>query len=180
MPIDAIEKLLPAPCQPSAPGTPEKWAAAEEQLGTSLPDDYKSFIDKYGTGGVADFIWILNPFTNNEHLNMRTNGEDLLRALRTLKEKWGLEEVPYPISPEPDGLFPWGITDNADVLYWLTRGAPSDWIVAVNEARGPLWETHDYPMVRFLVELLSGRVRSEILPVEEIAESPTFRVSRIS
>lgn len=41
-----------------------------KNLGMILPLDYKKFINKYGTGSINDFIWILNPFSENENLNL--------------------------------------------------------------------------------------------------------------
>ena len=98
------------------------------------------------------------------------------RALRVLRADCGPDEVPYPVFPDAGGLFPWGGTDNGDAMHWLTIGTPSEWTVAINESRGPMWEEYDCSMVEFLVRLLSGDIRSEILPEGFPSASPRFRV----
>lgn len=52
----------------------------EKNLGMILPLDYKKFINKYGTGSINDFIWILNPFSENENLNLIKKGHVIREA----------------------------------------------------------------------------------------------------
>ena len=35
----------------------------------TIPSDYIEFINEYGTGRIADFIVIFNPFSKNEDVN---------------------------------------------------------------------------------------------------------------
>lgn len=56
----------------------EKWNEIELILGIKLPTDYKQFINTYGVGSVNDFLWVLNPFTQNMNLNLIEKGNVLL------------------------------------------------------------------------------------------------------
>lgn len=60
-------------------------------------------------------------------------------------------------------MLPWGITDNGDILYWLTKGDnPDAWTIAINESRGPLWEEFDMDMSTLLAKMVSGEVESKV------------------
>ena len=49
--LKTIAKFLPPPAAPR--GLDRTWGAVEREIGLSLPDDYKAFIDVYGTGQVS-------------------------------------------------------------------------------------------------------------------------------
>jgi hypothetical protein len=62
--LGKLVKILPPPKKPvEAHGD---WRKAEAKLGTSLPDDYKTFIEAYGTGAISYELRILSPFTRHE------------------------------------------------------------------------------------------------------------------
>jgi hypothetical protein len=153
------------------------WDGIERALGHGLPADYKQLVDLYGSGAIGDFIWILEPGSPNEHLDLLRQTTRQLEALRQLRSQG--EPISYDID-SPDGhLIPWAITDNGDVCYW--RRNPSDpperWTVVVNEGRGPLWERFDGSATDFLVEIFSLRLRSHIFPEDFPPEQPAFRSS---
>lgn len=89
-----------------------------------MPDDYKQLISQYGTGRLSDFLYIFNPFAANEYFNLIHSGQKILAAQRELRKEF-TEEFPFPLFPEPEGLFPCGSTDNCNYLYylyWYTKG----------------------------------------------------------
>ena len=61
--FDRLLELAPPPTSPVDAGTPDRWGQIERTLGTTLPGDYKSLIDAYGSGEFCDLLWLLNPFT---------------------------------------------------------------------------------------------------------------------
>jgi hypothetical protein len=132
-----------------------------------------AYIDAYGTGCLDDFIWVLNPFSANSNLNLLTRGEAALSTLRELHAS-GIRKVPYPIHPAAGGLLPWGITDNGNVLYWLTTGAPDGWPVVLSAVRDGRTERYPCGMATFLVKLLTGEVVSHLLPGDFPGEAPSF------
>ncbi len=72
--------------------------------------------------------------------------------------------MPLSLDSDPRGLLPWGITDNGDVLFWLTVGRPDQWSIAVNESRGNGFETYPDSMVRFLIKLIQEEIHSAFIP----------------
>ena len=77
--MDPLLNLITPPPDPEETGTPKTWEKIEAQLGLQLPPDYKALIDHYGTGSFADLIFVYNPFTQIEYLN-------LFYALETLHQ----------------------------------------------------------------------------------------------
>lgn len=140
-----------------------KWHDLEREIGTPLPSDYKAFIDQYGLGKLADFIVVFTPSHEVPHVSLSIQIRQKLDTLQQLASEWG-ETLPYPLYPAPNGLLPFGATDNGDVLYWLTSGSPDYWTVVVNEACGPEYDHHDCSMTTFLAEVINGERRCSIFP----------------
>lgn len=153
--LDALRRLMPPPAEPLDPGEPDGWPSIELQLGLRLPSDYKAFIAAYGSGKIAIFLNVYNPFSDNHHIRLVEAAALDATAYREIRT-W--EHIPYPIHPEPGGLLAWGTTDDGDFLSWVTDPAsdPDAWPIAVSEVRGPGWYRHPGPLVRFLHDWLSG------------------------
>lgn len=49
------------------------------------------------------------------------------------------EVLPYRIEHDHEAVLPWATMDNGAVVYWVTdpSGESDDWMIAINEARGP-------------------------------------------
>lgn len=143
--LEALARLAPPPPHPPR----VDWPAAERELATSLPADYRALADRYGAGSFAG-LGLLVPGHPNRHLDLLRQVEPQRGALRDLAER-GVE---HPHSP--DELLPWAIDENGNVAWWWTR--PGDWPVVANEARGPEWLCYDGGVVGFLVGVLAGRI----------------------
>src|SRR5262249_54774047 len=141
MSLAKLKKLIRPPDRPSEIGSLEHWRAVEGQLGTSLPRDYREFISTYGTGVFAHFYCVYSPFSKNKHLSLLRCAELVCRYNRQSREEFP-ERFPYPYFPEPDGLLPWGVDENGNDYFWLTQGAPSNWIVVEDENRGNGIQVH--------------------------------------
>jgi hypothetical protein len=148
------------------------WSAVEESLGVNLPDDYKQFIEAYGSGRINELIWILNPFSANENINLERQSHTQAKVLEELRAIG--EDIPFNVFPTSGGLLPFGITDNGDVLYWITRGAPNDWIVVVNEARGSDWQIFEQNMTSFLASVLQHEIVCSVFPRNFPGPFPMF------
>jgi len=166
MSIEKLVNVLRLPKEPIETGDWSKWPAIEQSIGISLPTDYKKFINKFGSVDIGKIFIIYNPFSSNKYLNLVQRIDEGLYALRYLKKKYGDSECPYALFPESDGLLPWGISDNGDGLYWLTKGHPDNWIIVLNEARDPEYEEHNVSLTGFLTSLISGKANSNILPFD--------------
>ena len=168
---DLLAVLAPPPHPRETGGAP--WPEIERRLSTALPEDYKRFIETYGTGRIGDFLVVLNPFTANRHIDLIGHALHDPEGMALLKrEHPGL--YPFDRFPASGGLLPFAITDNGDTFYWKTSAAPDRWPVLIYEARGPDCETFERPMTALLAGLLSGRLRSRLLPAALPGPTPSF------
>ncbi len=148
------------------------WVAVQRAVGSVLPVDYRTLVDVLGPIAVAGFAGVFAPGCPNPNLDLLVQVGARLGALRELKQQEGEDACPYPLWFEPDGLLPWGATDNGDVLYWRTRGHPDQWTVVVGESRGPMFEEFPIPTADFLHALVEGRLASQVLP-EDLGDDRT-------
>ena len=147
--LDELTKLVPPPDDPPAP--PE-WSQ-------DLPADYKALVERYGPGNIAG-LGILTPGHSNRYVDLDRQTGEQRGTLKELRER-GIEP-----EYEPDALIPWGLDESGNTVWWLTTGAPDQWPVVANEARGDEWQRFDGGAVAFLAALLSGRETSAFLVVE--------------
>ncbi|WP_051711572.1 SMI1/KNR4 family protein [Andreprevotia chitinilytica] len=154
--------IIAPPSNPSELPSEGGWAAVEKRLGVSLPDDYKRFIETYGSGCIGRFLWIFNPFSKNQNLNLERQIVTQAKVLEEL-QTYG-EVMPFKSFPEQEGILPFGITDNGDLLFWRTIGRPDDWSIVVNEARSPEWEDFNLSISEFLTEILKRQLVCNCFP----------------
>jgi hypothetical protein len=152
-----LEKLVKPPEKPiDAPKNLSDW----EKFDAEFPDDYKAIVSMYGMGAFGRFLWLKNPFTEIKHLNFFVYKEKILTMLKELRAD--LEDYNYPIYPEPEGLLPFATTDYADILFWITKGQPSNWTIAILEARSDLLELHDTNTLGLIIGLQRQAIKSKI------------------
>lgn len=169
MVIDALLTVLKPPPTPREPGTARGWGDVTRRLGGVLPGDYMKFIELFGTGTVAGWLTILNPFAADGHQNLLSAGFEFLAALREVKSEFP-EEVRFPLFYEPRGLLPWGISMDGDIFCWSTGGLSGQWtVVVIGRHTGN--EEFPVPMTQFLFEALSGKVTPRCFPPDL---EPTF------
>jgi hypothetical protein len=154
---------VPPPCNPVEAGSIEAFTDVEARLALALPDDYKRLVCAYGTGSWKGFLWVLNPFSANRHLNLLAQAQRQLAAERAIRTVWP-RNVPFALYPEGGGLFPWGMTDNGNRLYWLTTGDPAAWPTVVYESRGPRHDRHELSCCAFLQHWVAGQLRVSVFP----------------
>ena len=169
--LEVLARLMPAPAPPRDAGHPSGWPDVERHVGLRLPSDYKAFIATYGSGTIGDFVNISNPFSDSPWIRLADAAEQQLEGYREIRT-W--QHVPFPIHPEPGGIFPWGSTSNGDVLFWVTdpSGDPDRWAIAISEVRGDGWFRHAGPLVRFLHEWMTG---ATVVPFLSDTLDPTFK-----
>jgi hypothetical protein len=153
---------MPPPAQPVETSGTVRWADVEQRIGTPLPDDYKQFVDEYGTGAVAGFLWIFNPFSSHRYVNLLEQVPAELDSLRRLEN----EELPFSLFPQIGGILPFGATDNGNILFWRTRGTPNNWSIVIFQARGPKFQEFRTSLTSLLAQLLMRRIRCEVLPAD--------------
>jgi len=174
MTLSYLTKILPPPIQPvEACGS---WSNIEEALGALLPADFKEFIETYGSGTIAQFMSVLNPFSDRPGLKLLERPQRQLDALRVLQDEFG-EQNPFPLYPAPRGLLPVAITDNGDVVHWRTNGEAVDWPMVVNESRSPDYQEFQCNLTEFLAGNLDGTIACDAFPRSVFSNSPIFHVA---
>ncbi len=157
--IERLTQLIPPPPVPSQ----KEWGLVENEIMTPLPSDYKELIDTYGGGLFDDCLWLLEPGCENKNYDLLIEAKERAEAFELL---WGHGEAkPSELDEADSRVIPWATTENGEFVFWLARPGqdPDTWTVMVNEGRGPEWEHHEMTCTSFLVGVLEGDVRSEIL-----------------
>src|SRR6266481_1587691 len=126
MSIQELAQVLPAPQSPvDAAGERSGWLAVEAELKTALPEDYKAFIETYGSGTVDGFLRIFNPFAVDRNVNLMSRMPEMMWALNEVRPT-ALMTPGLRLYPETNGALPFGVSHNGDFLMWVTVGRPDD------------------------------------------------------
>jgi hypothetical protein len=176
MPLERLKQVLPAPGAPSEPGSPGLWPDVEQSLGCALPTDYKDFIATYGSGSISQFAYVHNPFSANPLGNLMKRAIPILQAYKTSRSTFPAS-YRFPVYLEPNGIYPWGSTDNGDELFWITASKPDQWSVFLLGSRASAFEVIDTSMTNCLFGLLTGARASKVLSPRNILP-PSFATSK--
>jgi hypothetical protein len=141
----------------------EAFDPIEAVLGLRLPADYKELCCAYGTGAWLRFLHVVNPLAFGAIEDYLAKVTRQLDAERVIRNRWP-KQVPFPLYPEPGGLFLGGISDNGDRLYWLTEGEPQDWPIIVYESRGPQFDRFALSCCEFLLNWVTGHLKVRVFP----------------
>ena len=85
-----------------------------------------------------------------------------LENYRSAKESFP-ELYKHNVYDGVDGIFPWGITENADVLYWLFEGGNAKEVIVYN-ARGGDYYTSPLSFSDFLYKVLKKEIKCDKFP----------------
>ncbi|MCC7423419.1 MAG: SMI1/KNR4 family protein [Planctomycetaceae bacterium] len=113
--LQYLKNLMPPP---NIPIPKVDWNSLEQELGTSLPDDYKRFCDVYGPGSINGHIWINHPSVLRPGVTLR---EAWLRIRERLREYAAMNDAYEP--PEDPALsnadlfLPCGGSDNGHIFF---------------------------------------------------------------
>lgn len=138
-----------------------QWEKIEKKVGFIFPEDYKKFIDLYGEGGVNEFLWILSPFSENENLNLINCAAEIRDAYIYMKNE-NPDDFSLDFYDGNSGIFPWGVTDNGDELYWNICEEKTE--IVVYASRYEEMEVFEMTMVEFIYKLLTEEVECSIFP----------------
>ena len=148
---DTLSELIAILPPPAAPEENHgDWNAVEKELGVQLPDDYKVFIETYGTGVISCELSILNPFTQHD-------GSNLFRKLEWLREmdREFNSENPRggtPPFPAEGGVLPCAWSNENDFVFWRTSGPANQWGTVIDKRQELRY--FDFPGVTFTEFLL--------------------------
>lgn len=164
-----INKLLPLQQEKSKKNS---WAEVEKKMGITFPEDYKLFIDSYGEGAINEFLWILSPFSENENLNSIEKFKLMRDAYISMQIEFP-EHFPFDFYNGKSGLFPWGITDNGDELFWNFKCDTLEIVVYESRYAGNM--SYTMGMEEFLCKLLKKEIECPIFPDDFILESNYYK-----
>lgn len=171
MTIDEFVKLFPPPKKPVEINDID-WKNAEAKIGSPLPDDYKEFIETYGTVQLGEFLWIFNPFSANSSLNIDAmlysqNSYEYLK--NEFPQNYGRPKFPIEGS-----FWTWAISDSGEFLFWDVVGNPNTWKTCIHDKSQSEEESFDFGALEFLKKLGLGEIESRILPRSFLEETKAF------
>jgi hypothetical protein len=118
---------------------PAEWHSLEAQI--KLPTDYKQFLSLFGTGVLAEFFYVWNPFSNVQGMNWLAEHRKAISDIETLMFTASDLYRDWILFPQKNGLLPWGKTGNGDLLFWTTSGTPDHWGIAVSDGSPDMWKS---------------------------------------
>ncbi|KAF1309261.1 SMI1/KNR4 family protein [Pseudomonas sp. SG-MS2] len=162
MSINNLLVVLTPPATPNEAGAGKQWPMID---GMFFPSDYVEFINVYGSGRIADFLIVFNPFSQNEDINFFDQFRLVLGSFNDLVAS-DSEYFKYPLYPVENGLIPVGVTDNGDCIFWVVTSKQNsdEWHVAIIASRSPEIEYFKDNLTAVLEGLLIGRLSSSSLP----------------
>lgn len=163
MSIESLQTLVPPPEHPHETGNHETWPHMDDDI--AFPADYIDFINGYGSGLIANFITLFNPFSTNPALNFFEQKQLIIGDLASLNRE-DPDYFTYPLYPEENGLVPIGLTDNGDYLFWTASDINNSntWGTAIIAARSPDVEYFDQNLTTLLFGILAGTLKPQSLP----------------
>lgn len=151
------------------------WARAEQELGIALPPDYRELAERFPSGTFQGYLDFQPGPDILADLVERPLG-DLRRWRDNTLEDWEIREreyieategralperqisYPFPLWPEPGGIYPWAQGGNDAIFFWLTDSDPSSWPVVWCHGEDTLWERFDGMATEFLMALVTGQL----------------------
>lgn len=139
------------------------WPAVEQDLGFTLPVDYKILIERYDALRLWHYIDIFDPFSDDPARHLRTQIECSARVRPAPPPGHVGNNLPFPFHPREGDLVPWGRTIGGIDGYWLTNGTSEQWTVTLVDHRGKDHRAYDLTLSEFLLALYDG-FRCPLLP----------------
>lgn len=132
-----------------------EWSSIEDRLDITLPPDYKSFANTFGSGTIGD-VSIMAPGARPD--------SDLLQFIETVQTTFGSDqqrkEKGPPIYPESQGLIPWGRVKGDGICWWAPVSSDSlSWGIVESNARMSIKYSPTLSFSSFLLAYMSGRTR---------------------
>lgn len=167
------------------------WARAEQELGIALPPDYRELAGRFPSGtfqGYLDFQpgpdiladLFERPLGDLRRWRDKTFDDEEIREREYIEATEGRElpekeiSYPFPLWPEPGGVYPWAEGGSDAIFFWLTGSDPSSWPVVWCHGEDILWERFDGTAAEFLIALVTGQLDVRRLGSPIFAPPPRF------
>jgi len=177
MAIEELTRVLVAHEPPVGVPSPQQWLELETRLQVVFPGDFKDFNRTYGYGYIDHFITVYT-ISCNPYCDIEQELQPSIDALRVLRDEFETD-VPYPLFPDKNGLFPWGRTGNGDCLYWIRSGEGFLDRVVVCDSAAMGWQEFEMSTTTFLASVLTRRVRVQCFPDTWPSLLPEFEPFRL-
>jgi hypothetical protein len=177
------------------------WKQAEEELGVTLPPDFCELAARFPTGVFQGYLAFLpspgslqdlrdRPLADLRRWRDDTPDDDDLRYREYLEEQavsQGEEFtpdpplfVPFPLWPEPGGIFPWATGSHTETFFWLRSGPdPGTWPVVWCHGDDLDWEQFEGTTAEFLIALVTGQIDARRLGSPIFPPPPRFDVWKL-
>jgi hypothetical protein len=167
MALDDIIRVCPPPEKPVQIPDTTHCTALESDLGITLPQDYKAFLARYGSGcfgayeadGFFDLAYVLSPAAPDDK-----HGQSALRWMKRLSDdihaiqQRFAGKVPHPTGSAPGALVYVGGTTTQHCFYWRTVGAPDAWTIVACDRYCKPWFEWGGDITSFLAAMVERRV----------------------
>lgn len=164
--FELLKEKLKKPTTVYNCGNDEMWESVERKEGIVFPNDYKKFINYYGTGGIDNYFWILTPFEKDENINFIMKCNIMLDSYMKLKDLFP-EDYVYDVFPNEKGILPCAYAENGDEVYWLTSRNIEEWEIILYDATYSAFRHYKMGFVEFMYKILSEEIKSQLIVIEK-------------
>jgi hypothetical protein len=165
--MENLKKILKPPETTNGVPSDELWIRSERLIGKSFPNDYKAFVNLYGSCLIGEFFYPWIPFAKLSYINLLYNLDKFNNFEETRK-------LPYQYHPTQDGLLPCGSTIDGATLFWVTKGETDSWQLFALNARSPEYEEFPFGFVEFLTRLIQGNLQSKLINPSQLNKQSLF------
>jgi hypothetical protein len=174
------------------------WHQAQEELSVALPRDFCELAERFPFGVFQGFLDFLpspasltdlceRPLADLRRWRDDTPDDDEIRYREYLKEVAASEGeeyspdpplfIPFPLWPEPGGIFPWATGSHTENFFWLRSGPdPGSWPVVWCHGDDLEWERFEGTTTEFLIALVTGQIDTRQLGSPIFPPPPRFDV----
>ncbi|WP_051816811.1 hypothetical protein [Kitasatospora sp. NRRL B-11411] len=165
-----LEQLISLCPPPSVVPVPETQTVASD---IRIPPGHVTLTHHYGPGVFDDFIVVYAPNWPDKYLDIDFRTEESA-AILAGKEIPDVRARIAEYQCGPEELIHWASTHNGDSFFWIPTGAPDQWPTLLVAARQFAQEILIGDSTEILLGLLSGSIRSSILPEDFPSGVPEF------
>jgi hypothetical protein len=166
--LETLTVLVPPPEAPHlGNGT---WENLFRELGTRLPAEYVTLMNRYGGGCWSNWLRFVTPLHAGRH-GFVDNVEETLSGYRSLRSQFP-EYCPLPVWPEPGGFLPFANSIDGDDLGWLTEGEPDSWPLIVVPRHADQGPPLPGTLTDTLLQWARGRFGTDGLPALDESDDP--------
>lgn len=177
------------------------WDQAQEELSVALPPDFCELAERFPAGVFQGYLAFLPSPASLADLRDRrladlrrwrddTPDDDEIRYREYLKELAASEGeefspdpalyIPFPLWPEPGGIFPWATGSHTEIFFWLRSGLdPGTWPVVWCHGDDLEWEQFEGTTTEFLIALVTGQIDGRQLGSPICPPPPRFDVWKL-